>query len=345
MTANYRAWEIDVGAFPRQGTDYDKLKFLLRFAVLAPSGHNTQPWNFSIKGNRISLWVNRDRSLEGSDPHRRQLMIAFGCAIENLLIAANHYGYESSVRYFPNVHDRDWVTEISVVEGKENRRGNDDDFIAAIPSRHTNRSKYLNRPVPKSFWGRIKRYETSDSKISMVTEQDRRRIIADIVNEAQIEAMDDVGFREELSHYIKSSFTRQHAGMPGFALEIPAPISLFTSQLIKHANLSRVNKKKDDALLKRYTPGGFVVISTRKNNSESWLAAGRLFERIWLASTAEGLNCSPMAAVIQSVRHNQQLRAALDLDFEPQVFFRIGYADKRFRHSPRFSVDQLLINK
>ena len=111
--------------------------------------------------------------------------------------------------------------------------------------------------------------------------------------------------------------------MPGFALEIPAPISLFASRIIKKVNLSRASKKKDDALLKQHTPAAFMVISSRKNDPHGWLAAGRLFEKIWLTATAEGLNCSPMAAVIQSSGHNMQLKQILGEDLEPQVFFRI----------------------
>jgi nitroreductase len=347
MNPNYRAWDISFKDFSGQGSEPAKLKFILRFAILAPSGHNTQPWNFSIAGNEISLLVNRERSLEGSDPHRHQLLLAFGCMIENLIIAGTHYGYEIKMDYFPDMHNHDLIAKISFKEkagdSKDNNEKSGSNLISAIPLRHTNRGKYLDKQLPESFLKQIEKYPISDQKISIVTDQAQKNTIADIVNEAQMEAMDSDVFREELSHYIKSSFTKEHAGMPGFALEIPAPISLFASRLIKKVNLSRKSEKKDEALLKHHTPGGFIVISSRSNNREEWLEAGRLFERIWLTATAEGLNCSPMAAAIQSPKHNEQLKQALGIDFEPQVFFRIGYGEKQFRHSPRFSIDQLLI--
>lgn len=342
MKANYAAWEVKESDFFEQKTDLDRMKFLLRLAILAPSGHNTQPWNFSINGNEISLLVNRKRSLEGSDPHRRQLLIAFGCMIENLCIAASYYGFKARANYFPNVHDRDLIARILLT--KENDlRSDDRSLFSAISLRHTNRGKYIDKPIPESFLAQIKKYTTNDFRVSLVADESHKHIIADVVTEAQIEAMDSVEFREELSHYVKSSFTKDSVGMPGFALEIPAPISIFASKLIKKVNLSKVSKKKDDALLKQYTPGGFVIISSRRNGPEDWIAAGRLFERIWLTATAEGLNCSPLAAVIQSAKHNHQLRTVLEIDFEPQVFFRIGYAQKNFRHSPRFSVEHLLL--
>jgi nitroreductase len=34
--------------FPIAGTPAEQLRFLLHYAVLAPSGHNSQPWLFKI---------------------------------------------------------------------------------------------------------------------------------------------------------------------------------------------------------------------------------------------------------------------------------------------------------
>lgn len=342
MKSNYRAWDIPLDSFPRGGTLADKSKFLLQFAVLAPSGHNTQPWNFSIAGNVVSLWVNRDRSLEESDPHRRQLMVAFGCMIENVVIAADHYGYKTDIRYFPEPQNPDLVAKIIFDEQPDRGREGDGRLVSAIPLRHTNRSKYVDRPLPAGFWDRIRPLESTDLKIFVITKEAEKHAVADIVNDAQIAAMDSAIFREELSHYVKSSFTKEHVGMPGFVLEIPAPISFMASRMIKMMNLSRKSKEKDDALLKTHTPTAFVVIGSRGNDFEQWLAAGRLLEKIWLIATKEGLNCSPMAAAIQSPIHNQKLRKFLGTDLEPQVFFRIGYAKKQFHHSPRFTVDSLL---
>jgi len=44
MKANYAAWGIDVNSFPQDGGIEDQLRFLIGFAILAPSGHNSQPW-------------------------------------------------------------------------------------------------------------------------------------------------------------------------------------------------------------------------------------------------------------------------------------------------------------
>jgi nitroreductase len=41
-----QAWNIAENQFPKEGTRNEQLKFLLNYAILAPSSHNTQPWLF-----------------------------------------------------------------------------------------------------------------------------------------------------------------------------------------------------------------------------------------------------------------------------------------------------------
>ncbi|MFC7136860.1 nitroreductase family protein [Halobaculum litoreum] len=41
-------WRVDADGFPAGGTVAEQARFLLRYAVLAPSSHNTQPWSFAV---------------------------------------------------------------------------------------------------------------------------------------------------------------------------------------------------------------------------------------------------------------------------------------------------------
>jgi hypothetical protein len=46
-------WQIDASEYPASGTDAERLRFLVRYAILAPSGHNTQPGCFAL---RLIAW-------------------------------------------------------------------------------------------------------------------------------------------------------------------------------------------------------------------------------------------------------------------------------------------------
>ncbi len=80
-TINRAAWDVAESDYPRTGSPADKLRFMLRYAVLAPSNHNTQPWLFRVRGSSVELYADRARALRVTDPDDRQLLISCGCAL------------------------------------------------------------------------------------------------------------------------------------------------------------------------------------------------------------------------------------------------------------------------
>ena len=147
---NYQPWNVSIPAFPRDGNLREQILFLLHFPILAPSGHNSQPWQFHIKENVVSIRVNEERSLSYSDPKRRQLLIAMGCALENLLIAADYYGFDANVNYFPNAGDHNLVVNIAL-RRTSSAKWDSNHLIFSIPERRTNRNKFTNRLPPEDF--------------------------------------------------------------------------------------------------------------------------------------------------------------------------------------------------
>lgn len=63
-----QAWDVADVEFDADGTFEEKALTLLRFAVLAPSGHNAQPWRFSIRQGSVDFFADRSRRLEVVDP-------------------------------------------------------------------------------------------------------------------------------------------------------------------------------------------------------------------------------------------------------------------------------------
>ena len=76
-------WEISESNFPLNGAESEKLKFLIRYAILAPSSHNTQPWLFRIREeNTIEIYADPARQLKVADRDEREMHISIGCAAE-----------------------------------------------------------------------------------------------------------------------------------------------------------------------------------------------------------------------------------------------------------------------
>ena len=66
-------WRVSEFHFPYYGDATEKLAYCLRYAILAPSSHNTQPWRLALSDNRIELYADRARRLPVIDPEDREL--------------------------------------------------------------------------------------------------------------------------------------------------------------------------------------------------------------------------------------------------------------------------------
>ena len=337
---NYDAWKIQVIEYPRKASIEERLNFLLQFAVIAPSGHNSQPWLFKIDGNKVKFIVERSRSLEESDPSGRQLMISFGCALENLIIAAGHCGLTASVNYQPAGEGADTVLEVTMFE---TNYADSDHLVTCMLHRHTDRGAYKTRALNPSFVNAVMEMSSNDNMIFIIDNKNKIERLIPVVSDAQVKIMDSLPFRNELSEFVKSSYTSSKTGIPGFALGLPAPVSLLASWLVKKFNLARLTLKQDEDILRK-TPA-YMVIATDDDEKVSWIKAGQLFERVWLNAVLHGMVCSPMAAIVQNKGCRKSLQVILDTNLKPQVFFRIGYPEKVSMPTPRFKVEDLLINK
>ena len=120
MEENYQAWDIKIDDFFTRASNADRLKFLIRFAVLAPSSHNSQPWEFEIYDNKILISLEPSRLLPVGDANNRQAIISLGCAAQNILIAADYYGYKPKLNF---IGDGSFIAEI--VPGESGTPKND----------------------------------------------------------------------------------------------------------------------------------------------------------------------------------------------------------------------------
>ena len=83
--------------FPHIYPIQEQLRFLLRYAILAPSTRNTQPWRFGVDGNQVAVRADLARAQPIADDDLRELYLSLGCAIENLLVAAEQFGFRHSI--------------------------------------------------------------------------------------------------------------------------------------------------------------------------------------------------------------------------------------------------------
>src|SRR5215216_1524219 len=151
-----QAWNVSKNQFPKEGAKTEQLKFLLNYAILAPSGHNTQPWLFKIVGdNMIELYADRTRALAVVDPEDRELTISCGAALSHLLIAIRHFGYAYKVEPFPDSNNKDLLSRVILYDRKE-PVSEENSLFKAITKRRTNRLKFEDRELEESLISKLR---------------------------------------------------------------------------------------------------------------------------------------------------------------------------------------------
>ena len=114
--ANLAAWDVDPSGLPAEGTAVDKARFAVRYAILAPSSHNTQPWRFVIIGSELLVCADRTRSLPNIDPFDRELIVSCGAALFNLRVALAYFNIPVEITTFPHSAEPDVVARIVFAE-------------------------------------------------------------------------------------------------------------------------------------------------------------------------------------------------------------------------------------
>jgi hypothetical protein len=94
-------WSITAEGFPENGPVYDQISFLIGYAVLGLSDHNTQPWLFRVSDGYLEVIADRTRALPVVDPQDRALEISCGAAIGLLEVAARRFSLKTALTIYP----------------------------------------------------------------------------------------------------------------------------------------------------------------------------------------------------------------------------------------------------
>ncbi len=342
MYPNYRAWNVSIDDFPKSGTIEQKIVYLLSFAVLAPSSHNSQPWKFEVANNSVRIFFNDERLLPVSDSSGRERWMSLGCAVENFVIAGLHFGITAGITIPSDGTESGAAVEIICSDNKEPSQNTADDLLRAIPIRCTNRGPYAEGGIEKEIINMITGFAaTYGCAVNIVTKKEDIHSLTDIALDAGVAAMDNSRFRKELAPYVSSNITLRKLGIPLFGKGIPLIPSLIAPYLLRFINLNRASRPKDEIIFKHHTPA--MLVFSSHDEPKSWLAVGRCVERIALESVDKGYAIHPYAAPIEIDGFYQKIQRLLGMDKRPQFFCRYGRKTRETRHSPRKLAKECLV--
>jgi hypothetical protein len=345
------AWNLSANDFPMEGSLSEKLHFLLRYAILAPSGHNTQPWLFKVVGNNIiEIYADRSRALPLVDPDDRELIISCGAALYNLRLAANHFGIADEVLLLPDNHnDPDLLARISLkddVQGYIKLQAEQDaPLFEAITKRRSNRSPFENRRLPEDLLASIMDIaKTNGAWLDVIDDDDenRKNALADLISQGDRIQLSDKRFRRELAAWIHPNRTKSRDGMPGYAHgmthDIASNIGPF---LIRTFDIGKGQAAKD----KQLASGSPVlaVLGTDADDPMNWIQTGQALARILLQARARNVWTTYMNQPIEvSELRPKVLQALGRATGFPQLLLRMGYG-KEVKPTPRREIDDVIV--
>jgi len=260
---------------------------LIRYATLAPNGHNTQPWLFLPGKNGIAILPDFGRHTPVVDPDDHHVFVSLGCAAENLALAAGASGRAGAISFDPAGEGK-----VLVSLGRGN--GGEQALFDAIPRRQSTRADYDGSTVGASDLALLESAASVPGvDLALITDRPQLDQLRDLVIAGNTAQIGDPAFVAELKHWLR--FSPKNALRTGDGLfsaasgnpTLPEWLGpwLFDRVFTVTAETERYSRQIASA-------AGVAVFVGAKADPASWVQVGRACQRFALQATALGLKCA-----------------------------------------------------
>jgi len=314
-------YEASVAALRAALRQAPEIPELLRFATLAASGHNTQPWTFRVGANRIDILPDFSRRTPVVDPDDHHLFVGLGCAAENLALAAGARGRPGDLRFDPS---NDGMVAFEFRDGQAGAS----DLFDAIPKRQSSRTVYDGRAVSGADLQKLM-VAAEVPGVDLILIADRARIdrIRDIVVEGNGAQIADPAFLRELKTWLRFSPRQAIAMGDGlFSASSGSPTLPAWAGPLFFDLVFKADAENDKYARQIGSSPGVAVFVAQKEDHEHWVLAGRAAQRFALQATALGLKCAFINQPVEVARLRPELAALIGLPGRrPDLVMRFGY--------------------
>ena len=294
---------------------------LIRYATLAPNGHNTQPWRFAIEPGEITIHPDFARRTPVVDPDDHHLFVSMGCAAENLALAAAARGHRGEPSF-----DNSGDGSISFRHRPGPIQGSP--MFDAIPRRQSTRAEYDGRSVgPADLTTLAAAAKVPGVDMVMVTDRPTIDRIRDLVVTGNSAQMGDPAFMRELKSWLR--FNPRQAGATGDGLYSATSDSAPVPEWIgrRAIDLFFTAKAENDKYARQISSSaGLAVFVGEKADRDHWVLTGRACQRFALQATAIGLKHAFINQPVEVPALRPELAAIVGMvGRRPDLVMRFGY--------------------
>jgi hypothetical protein len=333
---------INANQFPFAGSCRDQLYFLLNYAVLAPSSHNSQPWAFRLNDTSVDIFLDLRRALSIVDPDNREIIISCGAAIGTLVLSAKFFGYQANVKFAPTTIHLGLLASISLTKSQQPTSA-DKAIFAAIKKRQTNRKPFddihispqiLNDCVEAAKFHGIEFVHFIDDK--------HKLFIAELAQLADRKQFSQPWFRSELASWMHSKYNHNKDGMSAHRFGIPDILTPLASFIVRTCNIGKKVARSNRAKIQSGSPA-LGVLASQSDSPHDWLNTGHALAHVLLILTRYGLTAAYINQVIEIPTLRRRLQKYSTALAYPQILLRAGQASSSLPKSVRRSVDDCLM--
>lgn len=301
--------------------DQPELEDLVRYATLAASGHNTQPWRFHFEEGRITILPDFSRRTPAVDPDDHHLFASLGCAAENLAIASAERGRKGELSFDPQ-----GAGSVAFQFGAAPPEHSI--LFEAIPQRQSTRAEYDGRSTPAADLDAL----TAAARIpgvDLVLVTDRQQIerVLDLVATGNSTQMGDPAFVRELKSWLRFNPTQAlETGDGLFSAASGNPIAPTWLGSSLFDLVFRVASENDKYGKQLRSSAGVAVFVSERDDKDHWMRAGRACQRFALQATALGLKHAFMNQPVEVPALRPELAGLVGLPGRrPDIVMRFGY--------------------
>jgi len=319
------------------------LERLIEYAIKAPSGHNTQPWHFTIGEGEIHIHPDFNRALPVVDSDNHALYISLGCAVENIVLAASHYKMRADVSISQKDNEPHFIT-ISVESGSTIEK---DELFDYISERQSTRNEYTSQKVPEADLNELSNsFELEGIELIILTEESEIDELEPLIIEGSNKQFRNKEFVEELVDWFR--FSKAEAEKKGDGLWIksmglPNMPRFIGNIVMKHFVTAKSEAKRWKKLID--ATSGFALFVTDKNDVHHWVRLGRAFQRFGLTATKLDISHAHVNMPCEELEVRKELAAKFNLGSKhPLLLIRFGYSEP-MPYSSRRDLEEVLTNK
>ncbi len=335
---NLKPWRVSAQDFPVQGPAQQRLMFLLRYAVLAPSLYNAQPWRFSVHADCIEIFADESRCLPHIDSDNRGLHISLGCALENLIIAAEHFEFGWQLSLSNNGHSPAAI--VRLLPGCPMEHGRDSALFDVIASRRTWTGKFEKKNIENDDIAWLREFCLEPGiDLHAVPDSTAKAAIGELGTQADAIQFARNEYREEARVW-SAAVSGQ-----GFARRLlTRAMSRLTAGPDGHAAFTGHSLGFSLGYEPGYAPG-LILMAAADRSTASRLLCGQAYQRMSLAATNLGIAFQPIDTPMQVETLRPALISLVPGCREPLLLFRVGYmpghATGRAKPKPRLAVESV----